>query len=144
MHRLGNVLHCLRAQLVEAAFKLALDLAIDVARDADTARLRQSLEPCRYIDAVAIEIASLYDDVAEIDADAKDDTAGFRQTLVCLGEAFLYLDRAVNGINRAGEFNQHSIAHHLDETAAMLCDQRSDHFASPRLQGGKSARFVLL
>ena len=41
--------------------------------DVNAAWLRQPLQPRRHVDAVAIEIAALDDDIAEIDADAQDD-----------------------------------------------------------------------
>ena len=40
------------------------------------------------------------------------------------------------------EFDQHAIAHHFDETAMVLPDQRSEHIAPPRLEGGERARLV--
>jgi len=134
MHRLGNVLHGLRAEVVEARIKLAPDLFVNAARHADTARVGQSLDAGRHVDAIAIKIASLDDDVAEVDADAEHDAAGFRQAGVDLGKAFLHLDRALHSVDRAGKFDQHAIAHHFDDSAMMLRDLRNNHLAMPRLE----------
>jgi hypothetical protein len=43
------------------------------ARHHDTARLCQCLQPRRDIDAVAVDIALLYDDIAQVYPDAKSE-----------------------------------------------------------------------
>ena len=73
MHGSDDVFDFLFAQILELHLQLAANLAIDIARDADPARLGERLEPRRQIDAVAIEVAALDDHIAEIDADAQKD-----------------------------------------------------------------------
>ncbi len=47
------------------------------ARDADAAGFGQCLQPCRDIDAVAVNVVAVGDDVAEIDPDAERDALVF-------------------------------------------------------------------
>ena len=52
-------------------FRLTPELIVDVARDADTPRLREFLNAVRDIDAIAEQIAPFDDHIADIDADAE-------------------------------------------------------------------------
>ena len=61
------------AVLLEMAFEPTLHLIVDNPGYTDPARFCQSLEPRRDIDAVAVDVAILHDDVAGIDANAELD-----------------------------------------------------------------------
>src|SRR4029450_7664360 len=91
----------------------------DLGGDADAPRVRQVLQARRDIDAVAIEIAALDHHIAEIDADAQQNSPLPRQTVVRGRHALLQLHRADNCVDGAGKFYEHPIAHHLDDTTAM-------------------------
>ena len=67
MNRLGDVLQRLQPEIVKAAIELAGDLVVDTARHIDRTRLGQAFQPRSDIDAVAVKVAALDDDVAEID-----------------------------------------------------------------------------
>src|SRR6476620_2436847 len=71
LHRLGDVLEVLSAELAIGYVKLALDLIEHLARNADAATIGDALEPSRDIDPIAEDIGPFGDDVAKIDADAK-------------------------------------------------------------------------
>jgi hypothetical protein len=62
-----------RAHRLEREVKLRLDLIVDVAGDADAARLGEALQAGRDVDPVAQDVAVLDDDVADVDPDAKRD-----------------------------------------------------------------------
>jgi len=55
---------------------------VDCFRDIDAARLGKRLEPRRNIDAVAENVATLDDDVVEIDPDAERNSPCGQQSLV--------------------------------------------------------------
>ena len=70
--RVLDVLELLGAAVDEADVRqLAADLVIDLRRHADRARVRDRFEAGGDVDAVAVEIVALDDDVADIDADAE-------------------------------------------------------------------------
>ena len=111
-------------------------------RDADAARLGHAFQARRDIDAVAENVAVLDHDVAEIDADAELDAAILRHAGVAAGHAVLDFDRAGDGVDHAGELDQHAVAGQLDDAALVLGDPRVDQFLAARLERGKRGGLV--
>ncbi len=71
------------------------------------------------IDAVAVDVLALDNDVAEIDADAEIEPLVLAAAAAfCLGLLPLHLDRAAQCIDHAVELDQQAIAHGLDQPAA--------------------------
>src|SRR5262245_11505430 len=66
MHRPSEVLDLLLARVFERKGELVAHLIAHDRADADPARLGQSFQPCRYIDTVTVDVASVFDDVAAI------------------------------------------------------------------------------
>ena len=64
-------------------------------------------------------VVPIDDDVTNIDAYTKLDTALFRNTRVALKHGVLDISGASNRINRTGEFSQDAVACCLHDTAAM-------------------------
>jgi hypothetical protein len=89
-------------------------------RTGDAARPRKPLEPGRHVDAVAIEIVAVDDDVAEIDADAELDVPVLGNPGVALHHAALDFDGAARRVEDAAELDQEAVAHHLEDAPAML------------------------
>ena len=58
MHRPGDVLDLLLAQILEAEIELVAHLVAHDPADADPARLGQRFEPRRDIDAVAVDVVA--------------------------------------------------------------------------------------
>src|SRR5580658_7646671 len=108
-HRLGDIFKLLLAHVADVDRELALDLLIGLVRKADRTRLRQRLDASGNIDAVAVNFASVNNDVADVDADAEFDPALFRDDRVTLGHLLLYLDGALGCIDRARKFDEHGI-----------------------------------
>ena len=90
------------------------------AGDHDAAGLGQALQPRRDVDAVAVNVVALDDDVAEVDADPELGCAGPRPDRHCAGHVSLDLDRALHGVDYAGELDQRAIAHQLDDASVVL------------------------
>src|SRR5262249_10099503 len=129
-HRPRNVLDILLSHILERIGELVPDLISDGARDTNTARLRQRLQPRGYIDAVAIDVSVVDDDSAEIDPDPKDNAPVFGDPGIAVDHRTLQLDRAADGIDDAREFHQHAVAGGLDEAAAMLLELRVEELAA--------------
>ena len=77
-HRFSDVFQCLKAHIIVGEIDLAADLPVCVIGDADAARLRDSFEACRDVDAIAKNIVVIDDDVADVNADTKFDPAVLR------------------------------------------------------------------
>ena len=106
-----------RADVLEPEVELVHGVVEGGARDADAAGFGKGLEPGRDVDAVAVEIVALDDDVAEIDADAELDAPSWRNVLVALGHAALDYGSAAQCVDDAGELDQRPVAHQLDDPA---------------------------
>jgi hypothetical protein len=115
---------------------------MDGIGDEHPAGIGQGFDPCRDVNTVAVEIVSLDDHVAEIDADAQLDAALRRDTRVPLGHHLLHLDRAAHRIDNAGKFHQQAVAGGLDDAAAVLVDQRIDQFSSVALESGERSFLI--
>jgi hypothetical protein len=112
-------------------------------RDANAARLGQRLQPRRDIDSVAEDVATIDDDVTEIDADAKADAPRLRNVPVAVEHGALDLGSAAHRVDDTAELHQQSVAGGLDDAAAMFGDLRVDEFPAMRLQPRKRALFVV-
>ena len=132
----------MRAQGLEIEVELALDLGEGGLREVDPARLRHAFEPRGDVDAVAVDIVAVDDDVADVDADAEDDPVVLGQPIVAERHAALHLDREQHRVDDAYELHQQPIAHQLDDAAAILQRLRLDQFADMGLDGGDRAGLV--
>ncbi len=112
------------------------------ARDADAARLRQCLQPRGDVDTVAVNVAAVGDDVAEIDPDPKGNALVLGHLGVAVRHRPLDLDGAAHRIDDARKFHQHAVAGGLDDAPVMLPDFRVDELAAMRLQAVEGAFLV--
>src|SRR5215469_9648270 len=109
--RLGDVLELGLAEIAHRKVEPRLHLAIGVFGKTDRAGSSDTFEPRRDIDAVAHKIAvALFDNVAEMDADAEFDTALRRHAGVPLDHGVLHFDRAARCVDDAAEFDDRAIA----------------------------------
>src|SRR6202022_1945882 len=120
MHRVRNILHGLLASVPKGERHLIAHLLIGRAGDADATGLRNPLQPCGYVHAVAEDVATINDDVADIDPNAKLDPLPLRHICVALHHATLNIKSTAHGVDHAAELGQHSITGVLDNTAAVF------------------------
>ena len=144
LDRLGDVLDPVPAHGLEAEGELVLDLVVHVAGDADPARLGQGLQPRGDVHPVAEDVAGLVDDVADVDADAEADAFGLGDGRLPLGHAALDRDRAGDRVDGARKLAEDAVAHQLDDTPAMLGDERLDELLAVGLQAIEGALLVAL
>ena len=88
------------------------------------ARVGESLQPRRDVDAVAVDVVAFDDHVSEIDADAELDAAVVQRGAVAVGHAGLDRDGAAHGLDRAGEIDQQAVAGAFDDASAVRGDVR--------------------
>src|SRR5262249_46335097 len=98
----------------------------------------------RNVDAVAIDVVRLYDDVAEIDANAIFDPRMLRKRGVAADEVLLDDDAAANGLNRTIENGNEAIARRLHQTSMVLDDAGLDEVALDPLDADMRAFLVRL
>jgi len=134
MHRPGDVLDLLLAQILKDKGQPVAHLIVDRIGDEHSAGIGERLDPRSDVDAVAIEVVALDDHVAEIDADAQFDAAVCRDARMPLGHRLLHRNRAANRIDDARKFHQHSVAGGLDDAAMVLGDLRIEELMAQRFQ----------
>ena len=88
---------------------LALDFLIHLAGQADAAGFGNVLQPGRHIDSVAIDPVAVADHIALVDADPKQHAPRRVDRRIALRHGLLNGDRAVDGIQHAGEFGKDAV-----------------------------------
>ncbi len=122
--------------------KLALEMIVGGARHQHAAGLAELLQPRGHDDAVSQEVIPLHDDVAEIDADPKDDPAIGRQLGLLRPEPLLDRHGAGHSIDDGAELDDGPIAHQLDDATVALAQERVDQLAAQTLDRGQRAGLV--
>jgi hypothetical protein len=107
-------------------------------RHADAAGLGEGFEPRRDVDPVA----TVTDDVAEIDADAELQPPLRLDVGVALGHPALHLDSKAHRVDDAGELDQHAVAGGLDDAAAVRGDLGVAQFGPDPFEGGERALLI--
>src|SRR5262249_8964766 len=138
-----DILDLLLAPIVEAKTEFIAHLVAHDPAHADSARGRQGFETGGDVDAIAVDVPTVLDDVAEVDADAELGPPVRRHIGVARGHLALHLDRAADRVDDAHEFDQEAVAHGSDDAAAVLLDLRVGQCAAQHPQPFESALFVL-
>ena len=102
----------------------------------------ERLQPGGNIDAVAIDIVGIADDVADIDADAEFNALFRGHPDIAVDHTALDVDGAAYGVDHADEFHQHPVAGGLDDSATVLGDLGIDQFLAMRLELAQRAFLV--
>ena len=103
---------------------------MDTSRYCYSAGFGDLLKPGSYVDPVAQNVISVDDDVAQVDANAEGDAAVFVDVTVAFGHALLHDNAAFDCRHDGRKFQQQSVAHGLDDTAAVAGDGVVDHFVA--------------
>src|SRR5689334_16596334 len=120
MHRPRDVLDLLLTHILKAEIDFVAHLVAHNLADANSARFGQGFQARGDIDAVAIKVVRVDDDVAQIDADAELDPPRLRNTGIVPSHFALQFDRAAHCIDDAGELGEQAIASGLHNTPAVL------------------------
>ena len=119
----SDVLHRLLAETVEADGQLVVHLVVDGAGDDDATGLGKFLQPRRDVDPVAIDVGALHHHVAQVDADAKPHAMRLGRVRILVGNFLLDLDRALHGLDDAGELGDHGVAPGIHDPPVMARHQ---------------------
>ena len=88
----------------------------------------------RFNPAIAKNVATLNNDVAEVDAYAQLKEWPSTGIFLACGHRSLDFDGASYRIDNAGELNQRAIAHQLDDASAMLAETGIDEFCAEGIE----------
>ena len=102
MHRPGDVLDLLLAQILERDVEFVAHLIVHDPADANPARLGESFQARGDVDPVAVDVSLLDDHVAQIDADAQLYPVVRRDISVPLGHRLLHRDRRAGRAQTGG------------------------------------------
>jgi hypothetical protein len=100
--------------------------------------------PRRHVHAVAIDIVTLDDDVAQIDPDAKIDPPVGGYVLVSAGHALQNRHGALHRADDTGELHQGAVTHELHDAPFVRGNFRIDQLGAMRLERHQGSRLVSL
>src|SRR2546430_9664235 len=106
------------------------DLLVDSARQANAARFGDLFEPRRDVDAVAIDILTFDDDVADVDPDSQADRIDLGVAGIVIPDQPLNFDGEADGIHCTRKLHQRTVANELDDSAGMGRDRWIENPAS--------------
>jgi hypothetical protein len=118
----------------EGNLELVPEVLLNTSRNADAARLRYPFQTCRYVHSITENVATIYDDIANIDANAELDFPLLRQAGIAFSHPALHVDGAAHGVDHATELGQHSVAGVLDNVSTVLADLGIDEDTQMLLQ----------
>src|SRR3546814_15051478 len=107
-------------------------MLVNAVRDRHPTRLGKPLDAGRHVHAVAIEIAAIHHDVAEVDADAQDDALVHRQVAIGGDHGPLEFRRPLDGADGARELDHAAVAHPLEASATLALAELPDPPPPPR------------
>ena len=141
MHRPRQVLQRLRSEVSRAQRELARELVAQASRDADSARLGESLQPGGDVDRVAEDALALGAHLARVRAEAQAQPALLGKVGGRSLAAALDRERGARRIDRARELGEEGVAREVDQPPPVLAhDPR--HIGLERLNGANGALFV--
>jgi hypothetical protein len=123
VNRRGDVLDLLLADVGELHRHFVGHLFIDCARHAQAAGLCQALEACRDIHAVAEQVTVALNHVPDGNANPEVHLPARGIGKIAGAQAFLHVDRAAHGFDRARELRQDRIARGVEDTAGTARDE---------------------
>ncbi len=126
----------------EGRLQSACDGIVDVTRNHDATRRRLGLQPCRHVDAIAVEIVAFDDQVAEMQPDAENNGGVLGLILIGFGHYLLELNSGAKRINSAGKLDQRTVARQFDQPPAMTRQNWLQPFRPMGLQPGQGAVLI--
>ena len=118
-YRFGNILEGVSTLIPDLDRELSVDLIQDCRGYRHAARVCSGLDSCRDIYAIADDTLSIHDQVADVETDPEQHAAIRGEPGVARRELPLSLDRALDGIHRAGKLRQQIVTHHIHDATAM-------------------------
>ena len=118
-----------------------MHLIVDGTGDHDATGLGKFLQPRRDVDPVAIDVGAVDHHISQIDADAKPHAMRLGWVRILVGNFLLNLDRALHGLDDAGELGDHGVAPGIHDPPVMARHQ-SGNGGAVAAQRPQRSRFV--
>src|SRR3954453_6785487 len=97
-----------------------MDMVSHRSRDADAARRTLSLEPCRHIHNVAVDVRAVWNHIADVDADAETECSVGRQVGIVGGQLLLHLHDTTHCPINAVEYQEEGVTSRVGDPATIL------------------------
>src|SRR5215471_4357249 len=97
-----------------------MNVLMYAARNADSTRFGKLLQPRRYIDAIAVDVVALDNDVADVDTHAKVDPLIGSQAGIAAKHSALHVNGAARRVDYAGKLQQQPVPYGFNDTATVL------------------------
>ena len=120
-----------------------MHLVVDGTGDHDATGLGKFLQPRRDVDPVAIDVGAVHHHISQVDADTKPHAMRLRWVRILVGNFLLDLDRALHGLDDAGELGDHGVAPGVHDPPVMARHQ-SGNGGAVAAQRPQRSRFVRL
>ncbi|WP_442893329.1 hypothetical protein [Bradyrhizobium sp.] len=117
-----DVLELPFAYILEGDIEFAPNLPARVLRDAYATGLRQSLQARCHVHAIAENVTSINDDVADIDANAELDPLLIGYPGIAPGHSALNVESATHCVHDTDKPSQHPVPGVLDDPLAVFGD----------------------
>ena len=117
-----DVFYGLLTKISESDRQLVPNLLVRRPGDTYSTGLAQRFQPRGNIDAVAVNIVTVNNDIADVDADPEDDTLVRWNSHISPDHAALNVYRATHRIDHARKLYQHAVASGLDNAATVFRD----------------------
>jgi hypothetical protein len=129
-HWTGNIFEHLLSKVVEPEIEFVPDLIVDDPRHTDSARFGDPLQSGCYVDPITMNVLTLDDDVAQVDADPEYDPLVFRDRGIALGHPMLHRDRTGDRLDHAREIDQDAVAGRFDNAALVFGNRGVNEFTA--------------
>ena len=128
--------------MFEGQVELALDLVEGRSGQADAAGIGELLQARGDVHAIAIYVALIEDDVADIDADPVAELPVFGNAGILAPQRQLHFDREADRVHNAGELHQRAVARELDDAAVILGSSGIEDIVAVPPKGRQSTLLV--
>ena len=130
------------AAVAESNVDPVADALIDDGGDADPAGLGERFQTRGDVDAIAVNIVALDDDVAQIDADAENDPRLVQGFVGQRTVGALHRQGTIHRIDHAAELDDGAVADQLYDAAVMGGDGGIEDYLPVMLERGQRTRLV--
>ena len=108
------------ATVLKQDIKLTFNLFVGCTRETDTAWIGDPFQSCSDVDAIAKNVITVDDDIADVDTNAQLDTFVCGHCTVALVHTALNFERATRSLNDAGKLDQDAVAGPFDDAPPMF------------------------
>jgi hypothetical protein len=141
--RAADILDLNAAPVAKAHLDPISDALVNDGGNTDSPGLGNGLQPGRDVDAIAIDVVAIDDDVAKIDPDPEHDRRTRLAVVVCRHRA-LNFDSTADRVHNTAEFGKRAVSGQLHYTTVVRDHGRVEHSFPVQFERRKRACFIRL